>query len=200
MAPRLSELSRGVTTFAALLLLTGGGGQSLSAPLPRPNRQPQPLPRELVAAWTEAGATVGWMRGDQEWLFFREEVEGEPGEVPAFQFRKWTGGVVGKLPPPQRAFGLDFGGSQVTDAGLKGLQSLSLSATPVTDAGMKELTGLKGLQWLFLNGTKVADAGLKELAALKELKELDLIDTPVTDAGAAELRKALPTLIIQKKP
>jgi hypothetical protein len=144
MAQRLSRLSRGAAAFATLLLLTGGGRESLSAPLPA-NARRQPLPRELVAAWREAGATVGWMKADQGWLRFREGVEGKQGEVPVFWFRKWTGGVVGQLPQPQRAFGLALRGPQVTDAGLE------------------ELAGLKALQTLLLYRAKVTDAGAAEL-------------------------------------
>ena len=51
-------------------------------------------------------------------------------------------------------------------AELKGLQSLDLSNTFVTDAGLKELARLMRLQTLNLSGTDVTDAGLKELAGL----------------------------------
>ena len=43
---------------------------------------------------------------------------------------------------------------------IKKLQNLSLRATAVTDAGMKELKELKGLEWLILDDTKVTDKGL----------------------------------------
>ena len=178
MTPRLSRWGRGAATFATLLLLTGGGRESPSAPLPPAMAPGQPLPRELVAAWTKAGATVGWMKDDEGWLLFRQGVEGKPGEVPAFHFGKWTGGAVGQLPQPQRAFGLSLRGPQVTDAGLV------------------ELAALTGLQTLVLFNTKVTDAGLKELARLKGLQELALHGTKVTDAGVAELQKELPTLKI----
>ena len=141
------------------------------------------------------------MKDEQGWLGFRQDVEGKRGEVPAFVFAAWTGGVVGRLSQPQRAFGLCLGGP-VTGAalkelaGLKGLQMLSLDHTQVTDAGMKELAQLKGLQWLSLNGTRVTDAGLKELAELGGLQMLYLIQAMVTDAGVAELQKALPELTI----
>ena len=64
-------------------------------------------------------------------------------------FAAWTGGVVGRLSQPQRAFGLCLGG-------------------PVTGAALKELAGLKGLKKLYL-GTLATDAGLKELPPFKEL-------------------------------
>jgi hypothetical protein len=82
MTPRLSRLSRGAATFATLLLLTGGVRQALSAPLPRATEQP--LPRELVAAWREAGATLGWMTVDEGWPVFRRGIEVKQGEVPTF--------------------------------------------------------------------------------------------------------------------
>ncbi len=156
MAPRLSELNRGSAAFAALLLLAGGGRESLSAPLPQVVAPNQPLPGELVAAWTKAGATVGWMKVEPGWVLFQERVEGKPGGVPAFKFREWTGGVMGKLPPPQQAFGLELNSRPVRDtdlkelAALKELQVLNLFFTPVTGAGLKELAGLKRLQYLGL--------------------------------------------------
>src|SRR5579871_6949652 len=105
MTLRLSRWGRGAATFATLLLLTASGGEFLSAPLPR--AKVQPLPPELVAAWKKAGAQVGWMRSMGLWLLYLDVGEGKPGDVPAFLFRTWPGdGVLSRLPPPQRAFGL----------------------------------------------------------------------------------------------
>src|SRR5205807_8897139 len=83
-------------------------------------------------------------------------------------------------------------------AGLKSLQSLDLSQTRVTDAGLMNLRGLQlksleipeaaktdlGLKHylaivsaplsLCLHGWNVSEAGLKELAGLKKLHELTL--------------------------
>ena len=163
-----------------------------------------PLPPELVAAWMKAGAKTGWMTTDDVSRGFREGMEGMKGELPAFRFFVCKDGVVGKLPHPQRAFGLDLAKTKVTDIGLKevaalkSLQSLELGATQVTDAGLKELAGLKGLQSLSLGATKVTDVGLKELAALRNLQWLGLMGTKVTDAGVAELQKALPKLKIDR--
>ena len=101
--------------------------------------QMQPLPAELVAAWKEAGARVGWMSSASPVLLFREGGDGKKGEIPAFrvQIREWTPGMLASLPQPQTAFGLDLGTSRITNAGLK------------------ELAGLKNLQMLglFLLGT-----------------------------------------------
>jgi hypothetical protein len=72
-------------------------------------------------------------------------------------FAEWKEGVIGKLPPPQAAFGLSLSGMQVTDAGLKelarlqALQKLDLFGAKVTDAGLKELAGLKALQCNLFN-------------------------------------------------
>ena len=107
---------------------------------------PARLPTEIVAAWTNAGAKVGWVAvGQFGNLTFREGVEETKDEVSGFKFFKWTDGVIGKLPQPETAFGL------------------VLNSTQVTNAGLKELAGLKSLQLLDLKGTKVTDAGVAEL-------------------------------------
>jgi hypothetical protein len=114
---------------------------------------PSPLPMEVVAAWTKAGAIVGWMPAGQYGAAgFYGSDRGEEGQVPAFLFQTWTDDVVCKLPNPQRAFGMQLEGTEVGDAGLeelsglKELQTLNLMNTRVTDAGLSRLTGLKGLQ------------------------------------------------------
>jgi internalin A len=81
-------------------------------------------------------------------------------------------------------------------SGLRNLTTLSLYATSITDAGLKELSVLKHLTILDLGGTKITDAGLKELSGFKNLKSLTLLSTSTTNVGAAELRKALPTVEI----
>lgn len=43
----------------------------------------------------------------------------------------------------------------------------AVRATPITDAGLKELAALRGLQELDLNNTQVTDAGLKERLIFK---------------------------------
>src|SRR5436190_13940062 len=71
---------------------------------------PRPLPPEVVKAWRDAGAGVGWMKdvpprptgGYEFWEPYREKVE--PGAVPAFRFHLDKEGVVAKLPDPGVAF------------------------------------------------------------------------------------------------
>ena len=56
----------------------------------------------------------------------------------------------------------------------------------------------RGVVTVYLSGTKVTDAGLKELAPLKNLTTLDLGATRVTDTGLKELQKALPNCKITR--
>lgn len=53
--------------------------------------------------------------------------------------------------------------AQVHWAGLRNLEDLYLSLTPVTDAGLIHLTGLKHIRRLHLYGTRVTDDGIKKL-------------------------------------
>ncbi|MCI0376475.1 MAG: hypothetical protein L0215_02590 [Gemmataceae bacterium] len=143
---------------------------------------PQPLPKEIVEAWKEAGAKVGWLRAkdvgfrSRQFVFheFDPEQPAAAGDVPAFHLVRWQTGQLAKLPAPMTAFGL------------------FLSRAEVTDAALKELIGLKKLQRLDFSFTQVTDAGLKELAKLKNLQTLWLGGTRVTAEGVAAFRKALP--------
>ena len=86
---------------------------------------------------------------------------------------------------------------KLTEADLANVAGLSLSATKITDAGLKEVAKLQELKKLFLFKNQITDASLKELAKLKKLKFLSLANTQVTEAGVAELRKALPNCEIE---
>ena len=150
----------------------------------------KPLPPEIVQAWRDAGANVGWMNMNLHLNRPIFRAEGEvmiPSEwwdrtsgMPVFQFSEWEEGVLAKLPDPGAPFGV------------------CLNLTKVTDAGLKELAGLKSLRALYLAGTQVTDAGLKGLAGRKALQTIDLRGTKVTDAGligagrASELAKSVP--------
>jgi hypothetical protein len=148
------------------------------------------LPEEVVEAWKEAGAEVGWVGGRKGSgvSLFREKPFGA-GDLPAFRISAWKRGVLEALPVPTVPFALDLSSSKVTDAGLtelaglKSLKRLNLGDTKVTDAGLKELAGLKGLRELDLYDTAVTGTGLKDLAGLKSLRELFLGFTKVTDTG-----------------
>ena len=60
------------------------------------------------------------------------------------------------------------------------------------------MKGLRNVQSLGLSGTKVTDAGLKHLQGLKKLKELLLFGTDVTDEGIKKLHRALPKCEIRR--
>jgi hypothetical protein len=67
---------------------------------------------------------------------------------------------------------------------------ISLSDTPVSDAGLVHLKGMKKLQRLYLGDTPVSDAGAVHLKGLTGMQCLDLIGAQVRDTGLAELRAA----------
>jgi hypothetical protein len=81
---------------------------------------------------------------------------------------------------------------------LRGLRTLSLEYTGVSDAGLVHLKGLTKLERLWLDNTQVTDVGLTRLKGLTGLRELDLRNTGVSDQGIAELKHALPGRTIEK--
>src|SRR5262245_51740396 len=90
-----------------------------AADLQPSSSQPQPLPKDLVAAWKKAGAAVGWVHVNEfgsPGYEFVDENKATAGDVPAF----WGGfkceGVLSKLPQPETPFALDLGYPGVTDA------------------------------------------------------------------------------------
>src|SRR5262245_17660768 len=161
------------------LLASCGLSEAPGQQLPR--GRPQPLPKNVVAAWEKAGAIVGWVHEDE---FGRDGYEfvvvekGVAGDLPAFWGGFQVAGVVKKLPPPAVPCALDLSYPGVTDAdldelaGLENLHVLTLRYSKVTDAGLKKLAGPKNLRNLDLRITQVTDAGLKELAGLKKLQHL----------------------------
>ncbi len=96
---------------------------------------------------------------------------------------------------------LDLSKSPVTDAGLvsvaglSGVQTLDLSETQITDAGVSSLAKLTSLKVLRLNGTKLTDKGLGDLAALPDLQELHLERTATDNNGLSAISH-LPSLSI----
>src|SRR5207249_4172664 len=72
-----------------------------------------------------------------------------------------------------------LGGNVTRDDKLPGkpVIGVNLGGTQVTDAGLKELKDLKQLTTLFLNHAQVTGAGLKELKDLKQLTSLALHNT-----------------------
>ena len=91
--------------------------------------------------------------------------------------------------------GLCLAGTQVTDAGLVGVLGLKklrelVMYEALTDAGLDCLIKrLTAIQTLDLSDTLVTDAGLVHLKGLTSLKELHLSEKQATDAGVAHIRQ-----------
>jgi hypothetical protein len=84
--------------------------------------------------------------------------------------------------------------THTTDAGLvnlrelRALRELWLGDTNVTDAGLLHFQGASQLKYLALGGTQVTDAGLSHLQGLHKLEVLFLHGTRVSDAGLVHLQ------------
>jgi hypothetical protein len=76
------------------------------------------------------------------------------------------------------------------------LETLWLSGTEISDAGVGNVKRLTRLRKLYLDGTVVTDAGITSLMSLKSLKEVSLPDT-VTGRGRDKLIEALPSCYVQ---
>jgi internalin A len=96
--------------------------------------------------------------------------------------------------PGYPVIAVDIVRGQVGDSDLhllrafKNLKELTLSATKVTDAGLKELRELKNLTSLELHDNRqITGAGLRELRELKSVTSLDVRRSPITDASCQAL-------------
>lgn len=69
------------------------------------------------------------------------------------------------------------------------VQSLNLSRTKISDAGLKDIARLTSLKSLDLSFTEITDAGIAHLAEMAQLSHLLLNDTMLTEAGLARLEK-----------
>lgn len=69
------------------------------------------------------------------------------------------------------------------------LHQLSLTRTPITDAGLEPIKGLAQLEFLCLSRTGITDAGLPHLQDLKLLTRLELNETLITDVGVKSLEQ-----------
>jgi uncharacterized protein YjbI with pentapeptide repeats len=90
---------------------------------------------------------------------------------------------------------LNLSGSGITEAGLAylgelhDLRGLSLYNIKITEAGWKHLERLRGIERLDLSFTGTTDAGLAHAAGLSQLRELKLVETRITDRGSAHLKR-----------
>jgi hypothetical protein len=73
---------------------------------------------------------------------------------------------------------------------------IDLTGTAFGGDDLAHLAKLSNLNSLVLSKTQVTDAGLAPLGKLKALSKLKLFDTQVTDTGVADLQRALPGLKI----
>ena len=75
---------------------------------------------------------------------------------------------------------------------MAGLEALSISGVPITDAGLRSLSDLPKLRAIGFRDLSISDAGLVHFRDMDSLTRLVLIRTNVTAAGVHELQKALP--------
>ena len=69
------------------------------------------------------------------------------------------------------------------------IQRIDLNETAIRDADLKGVPTLKGLQSLGLYRTEVTDAGLAELSRFPNLNEVELSYTAISDEGFSALKK-----------
>jgi hypothetical protein len=99
----------------------------------------------------------------------------------------------------QNIRGLALNGTAVNDKGIKylhgmNLQTLDLSSTKITDAGLAALGELDfpALNSLSLDHTGITNAGLMHLARFKNIEWLSIIGTKATKDGVRHLKAKLP--------
>jgi hypothetical protein len=78
------------------------------------------------------------------------------------------------------------------------LYSEGFGGTNLTNAGMATLGSLTQLKVLNLVGAKISDEGLARLARLVALEQLQITNTPVSDAAVKRLQAALPGCRIRR--
>ena len=101
---------------------------------------------------------------------------------------------LGMLGSIQKLTSLNLGETTITDKSVfsfvvtqNNLQSLHLSGTAISDAGVKSLVKLSRLSWLELENTQITDASAASLAQIKSLKVLRIRGTRLTDSGLQKL-------------
>jgi hypothetical protein len=73
------------------------------------------------------------------------------------------------------------------DKNMHHLINLSISGTPITDAGMLHLAGLSSLNTLHANNTKITDKALDTICKLSAIKVLNISYNDITDAGMKKI-------------
>ena len=112
----------------------------------------------------------------------------------------WAGALEGGYDPVSGTFyiDVDFSKSYIDDdqfitfcssSDFRGVLTLSLADTRITDRGIKSLERDENLLALDLSRTGVGDGSLKSLAVMRSLSNLNLSGTRVTDRGLEILRE-----------
>ncbi len=149
--------------------------------------------KQAGEALTKRGALVQPLAAGVNWTYVNFRGVEKP-DAAAFA-------LIGKMPAIVE---LDLSGMKFQPAdlagitSLKNLKKLNLSRSAATDAVLAHVKGLAQLESLNLFHTEVTDAGIAQLGGLKNLKRLYVFETKVTDAGANALKKALPTIRIER--
>lgn len=101
--------------------------------------------------------------------------------------------------------GLDISGSEISDHGLRELESsrpqlrlLDLSFTRATDEGLKSVAAQSELRHLSLIKCRVTDSGTASISRLRKLRELYLAKTAISPQAAEELKRTLPACRIER--
>jgi beta-lactamase regulating signal transducer with metallopeptidase domain/Leucine-rich repeat (LRR) protein len=150
---------------------------------------PSDAPLEVPACWLWGVRLKGPVN---DWDLLRREMN--ENEVPGLAARNAVDSDLRQLAGLRGLRSLDLSYSKITDAGLESLKDMSrleqlnLRETGITDAGLEYLATLTGLQELRLGNAQITDAGLKCLKGLTGLQVLGLGRTRITDAGLEELK------------
>ena len=86
----------------------------------------------------------------------------------------------------------------IGDNAFRNVSAVTFTGTEITDAGLEHLKSLSQLKTLELYDTNITDAGLEHLKGLKQLEKLSLYHTRITDTGLANLLKHLPNCGLTK--
>lgn len=158
---------------------------------------PRPLDEATSKAWNAIGGIIAWMGPEktygQVYYHHSHEAMDLNHTFPGIAFPDFNVRDLKTVIAPQTPFSLHLSNKLIQDEDLSlfvrfdNLKALCLSATPVSDAGLKALAAQKSVTHLNLFATEIGDAGVKELVAMEQLIALDLSDTGVTGEGLKAL-------------
>ncbi|GEM_PF-6505156 len=156
--------------------------------------------REVVRAWTDAGALVGWLARSEfgEWQYLQNRPPNVES-LPVFFWPKeaFDAASIDKLPAPSVPFAMCLQSTRFDSnrfdelKAFQNLQDLDLShAAKLSDSWLWDLRKLRNLRSLDLGATDVKDDAMKPLSRIQSLRNLYLgSDRGVTDAGLKTLTR-----------